>query len=325
MATETRPCQQCGTPVEKSTQHAKDRQYWTCGKRCTALMWLRERQDVPSWQRNRFRGQRESRICALCGQPTPARYLTEANHDKPWYCSGRCAQTSRRGRTMPWRHGEERPCPVCGTPVYVQPRDADAPRYCSPACARVGLRAPVTARPCASCGKEMRLRPCHAARKYCSRACSTQARFKNHIDREHNGKPVRRMSDGYIKLWQPDHPYANKGWVLEHRWLMEQHLGWLLGPHEEVDHINEQRDDNRLENLQVLDKGSHRRKTSEDRRRRAVQTRERLAEMERQVAELRAQLAALETEPTYQTQARWADRASADAVVLHPLDYETKA
>lgn len=54
---------------------------------------------------------------------------------------------------------------------------------------------------------------------------------------------------GYVMLWMPHHPDANKhGYVREHRLMM-----WPLKPGQVVDHINGDPGDNRLENLRVFD------------------------------------------------------------------------
>lgn len=47
------------------------------------------------------------------------------------------------------------------------------------------------------------------------------------------------------------------GWVFEHRYIMEQHLGRKLAVSEVVHHKNHNRSDNRIENLEVMDHGDH--------------------------------------------------------------------
>lgn len=54
----------------------------------------------------------------------------------------------------------------------------------------------------------------------------------------------------YVCVWYAD---GSKGTTLYSRYLMEQKLGRRLHPHlETVDHINNDRTDDRIENLQIL-------------------------------------------------------------------------
>ena len=64
---------------------------------------------------------------------------------------------------------------------------------------------------------------------------------------------------GYKKVYIPVHPFSDaKGYVFEHRLIMEEYLKCHLDPRELlVHHINGIRDDNRLENLEVLTRGEH--------------------------------------------------------------------
>lgn len=55
---------------------------------------------------------------------------------------------------------------------------------------------------------------------------------------------------GYTLVYLPEHLYANKrGYVLEHRFLVEKKIGRILIPTEPVHHINEKKWDNHIENL----------------------------------------------------------------------------
>lgn len=65
--------------------------------------------------------------------------------------------------------------------------------------------------------------------------------------------------------WKNQHGYINgrvfSGGVWratkQHRWIMEQHLGRRLKPHEVVHHKNGIRDDNRLGNLEIMTGSIH--------------------------------------------------------------------
>lgn len=71
-------------------------------------------------------------------------------------------------------------------------------------------------------------------------------------------KGGKYKNHGYIYVLCPKHPYCTlRGYVREHHLIMEKKIGRFLKKEEIVHHINEIRDDNRIENLKLFKKGEH--------------------------------------------------------------------
>ena len=88
--------------------------------------------------------------------------------------------------------------------------------------------------------------------KYCSISCGSKSRapeFSKKYGFQPQNKPKRR----YKQIKTPDGRH-----MLEHRWVMEQHLGRKLESWEQVHHIDNNPLNNDLSNLQILTRSEHR-------------------------------------------------------------------
>lgn len=64
--------------------------------------------------------------------------------------------------------------------------------------------------------------------------------------------------DGYFRVYKPDHPHADKrGRVLEHRLIYEEHYKCCILRYIHVHHVNDNRLDNRIENLMLVTASQH--------------------------------------------------------------------
>lgn len=140
------------------------------------------------------------------------------------------------------------PCSVCQKEMwdYMSLKEIDSRRhYCSKNCCLEynKTRRKWKEQSCVKCGKLFMCQMSEIKRGggiYCSRLCLG------------NLKKQRKMStDGY---WLVHTPY---GEMKEHRWIMCQYLGRMLGDDEMVHHINEKKLDNRIENLLICTKSEH--------------------------------------------------------------------
>jgi hypothetical protein len=67
------------------------------------------------------------------------------------------------------------------------------------------------------------------------------------------GGRYKDNTSGYVWLHNPDHPFCTKkGYVLEHRLAIEKFIGRHLRGNEIIHHKNKKKDDNRIENLEII-------------------------------------------------------------------------
>lgn len=108
---------------------------------------------------------------------------------------------------------------------------------------------------CENCKKEFSVWPCQAnGRKYCNPKCYDRYGSKNP-----KWRGGRIIVDEYVYIYIPSHDNAtDNGYVCEHRLVMENSLGRLLSKGEVVHHIDGNKQNNKIENLKLVEStGKH--------------------------------------------------------------------
>lgn len=140
-------------------------------------------------------------------------------------------------------------CANCGKTFERSPKHIQRVKVatCSVSCRGALRRVPKVQVPCTYCGKTVERCPSQATAKkiFCNDDCLAQYRGT-----EYSG-------NGWISQMGYRYIYVDGKAIFEHRYIMEQHLGRKLSDNEVVHHINKDRLDNRLENLQLMDNQEH--------------------------------------------------------------------
>lgn len=92
-------------------------------------------------------------------------------------------------------------------------------------------------------------------KKYCSKGCYYKNRTGNTMEKCKNWKGGRIIDhDGYVLI---KNNHNKPRYTREHRLIMEKFIKRKLKKHEIVHHINENKLDNRIENLKIMTRKEH--------------------------------------------------------------------
>lgn len=176
--------------------------------------------------------------CSHCG----CKFISRADHNQI-YCSRKCAGSAKvRAKGN---------CLYCNKEFE---KRRSSSKYCSVTC-QAAARVTRVKVECAKCGLEFEVWPSKVTkRNYCSRDCHIQWWRENCPagDRSHNWKGGRTYMDGYVWV-----TVGRNNRVQEHRLVVEQTFDIKLGKDDIVHHINGDKTDNRIENLQIMTRGEH--------------------------------------------------------------------
>jgi hypothetical protein len=207
------------------------------------------------------------KTCEHCGNT----FKVQPKYAYRKYCGTVChrAHETEHGRPASRVPAVEFKCQECGGAFFMENSYVTAyrvkfgkdPMYCTRECSAVGRRKTADEKHktnCKNCGEEFyRTRRKGSGTIYntqmlCSKQCKRE--WTSKVFREKHGVPeiTRRERRGYILLRIPARDGREAYEILEHRYNMQQHIGRELFEEETVHHINGDRFNNDIKNLELF-------------------------------------------------------------------------
>ena len=181
----------------------------------------------------------DDRACEICGKKLKRYQARFCCHG----CRGAWVKSETEKRRAP------RSCKVCGAPVSHRPRTGSDTVVCSDECLRESRR--LTGLKNVEAGKGPPRTVQTAEHREASRKRITGANapwWKGGVYAVHSGRYM-------LAIPPADYPFPesirSSGRILEHRMVMELHIGRRLERREVVHHVNGNSTDNRIENLRL--------------------------------------------------------------------------
>lgn len=177
--------------------------------------------------------------CRICGRTKEYKYKSVVK-DLCFECA-RKVQWEKRKR----KEYITKECEYCHKEYSIPLHTTNTPKqkYCCKQCADLASRTRKKVI-CPICNKEFET----TRNTCCSKKCGVEYKKKNY-------KHKKYIAKGYYIIYV--NGYNKKGNVPEHRYIMEQYLGRKLLPTEVVHHIDGNKTNNDINNLQVMTISEH--------------------------------------------------------------------
>jgi hypothetical protein len=165
----------------------------------------------------------------------------------------------------------QKKCIVCDAEFSVPPVRANTAMFCGKACkakhASNKYKQDQVKCLCGQCGKEFYVPQSRHERgngKFCSNKCRNESMLGKRFTPLSNDGVTTKHTDGYILERCANHPFNVAGYVMQHRLVIENEMRLKVPEHHflvevdsvkylkrgiEVHHVNEVKDDNRINNL----------------------------------------------------------------------------